>query len=128
MPSGYPNLDRPTPANPGAKPRRAKWDITVCAVLLTVGALGWIAAAGTELFILAFTDNCPAATCDANRASSSIMVALSAAAAVIVAGIVLAIIQIVRRRLAWPFAAAALALSIAAEVVGLVGYMAAVGY
>jgi len=116
------------PVSPGAKPPLAKWDVTLCAVLLIASALGWIAAAGTELFVMAFTDYCPAATCDPNKAFLSIVVALSAAAAVIVAGVVLAIIRIVRRRLGWPFAAATLVLSMVAEALGLVGYVAAVGY
>lgn len=77
---------------------------------------------------MAFTDYCPAETCSADRAFISILVALSAAAALIVVGAVVAIIRIVRRRLAWPFAAATLLLSIAAEVFGFVGYVAAVGY
>lgn len=128
MSSGYPNLGGPPPVIPGAKPPLAKWDVALCAVLLIVSALGWIAAAGTELFVMAFTDYCPAATCNANNAFVSIVVALSAAAAVIVLGVLLAIIRIVRRRPGWPFAAATLLLSLVAEALGFVGYVAAVGY
>jgi hypothetical protein len=39
-----------------------------------------------------------------------------------------ATIRIIRRRLGWPFPAATLVLSIAAEIIGFVGYVAAVGY
>lgn len=102
--------------------------MVLSAVLVVIGAVGWVAAAGMEFFAMAFTDYCPAETCSADRAFMSIAVALSAAAALIVIGAVVAIIRIIRRRLGWPFAAAALLLSIAAEVLGFVGYAAAVGY
>jgi hypothetical protein len=128
MQSGYPNLAGPTPAGPGAKPPPAKWDVALSAVLVIISTAGWIAAAGSELFVLAFTDYCPAETCDAHRASLSIAVALLAAAAFIVIGAVLAIVRIIRRRLGWPFAVATLVLSVAAEALGFVGYIAAVGY
>jgi hypothetical protein len=49
-----------------------------------------------------------------------------AAAGVIVGGIV-TIIRLVRRRPAWPYAAATLALSVVVEIGGVVGYFAAVG-
>lgn len=116
------------PAQLGAKPPVVKWDVALSAGLLIISAVGWIVAAGSELFVLAFTDYCPAETCDANKASQSITIALSVAAAVVVVGVVLAIMRIIRRRLAWPFAVATLVLSTAAEVLGFVGYVAAVGY
>jgi hypothetical protein len=128
MSTGYPNPAGPTLAQAGAKPPVLKWDVGLSAALLIVSAVGWIVAAGSELFVLAFTDYCPAETCDAHQASQSITIALSAAAALIGMGVVLAIIRIIRRRLAWPFAVAVLVLSIAAEVLGFVGYVAAVGY
>lgn len=128
MPSGYPNLAGPAPASPGAKPAAAKWDVALCAVLVIISAAGWIVAAGSEFFVLAFTDYCPAETCNAHNASLSIAVALLVAAALVVVGAVVAIIRIIRRRLGWPFAAATLVLSAAAEVLGFVGFVAAVGY
>jgi hypothetical protein len=128
MSSGYPNLAGPLPTRPGAKRPPNGWDVVLSIVLLIVSVIGWIAAAGMEFFVLAFTDNCPAATCSADKAFLSIAVALSAAAAFVVIGGVLAIISILRRRLGWPFAAATLALSVVAEVLGFVGYMVAVGY
>ncbi|HEY9302668.1 MAG TPA: hypothetical protein VIO95_00075 [Mycobacterium sp.] len=97
-------------------------------VLVVISGVCWVAAAGMELFAMAFTDYCPTQTCSADRASASILVALFVAAALIVVGAVVATIRIIRRRLGWPFPAAALVLSIAAEIVGFVGYMAAVGY
>jgi hypothetical protein len=128
MSSGFPHAARPTPNVAGTKPPRIGWDVALSTVLLVVSAFGWITAAGMEFFMLAFTDSCPAGTCNANKAFASIAVALSVAAVVIAIGAVIAIVRIVRRRLGWPFAAAALALSVAAEILGFVSYMAAVGY
>jgi hypothetical protein len=128
MSSGYPYVARPTPSTPDSTPPRARWDVALAATLLVVSVIGWVVAAGMEFFMLAFTDSCPAETCNADKAFSSVAVALSTAAVVIAIGAVIAIVRIVRRRLGWPFAAAALVLSVAAEVVGLVSYIAAVGY
>jgi hypothetical protein len=128
MSSGYPYLAEPTPSTPVAPRPRAGWDVALTTALLVVSAFGWVGAAGMEFFMLAFTDSCPAETCNADKAFSSIAVALSVAAVLIAVGAVIAIVRIVRRRLGWPFAAAALALSVVAEVVGLVSYIAAVGY
>ncbi len=128
MSSGYPYVAGPTPGAPGVKPARAGWDVALSTVLLVVSVFAWIGSAGMEFFMLAFTDSCPAATCNADKAFASIAVALSVAAVVIAISAVIAIVRIIRRRLAWPFAAAALALSVAAEIFGLVGYIAAVGY
>ncbi len=128
MSSGYPNPIGLSPASPSPKPPVDRTDVVLSTVLLVISAVGWVAAAGMEFFAMAFTDYCPAETCSADRAFTSIVVALSAAAAVIVIGAIVATIRIIRRRLGWPFAAAALALSIAAEALGFVGYVAAVGY
>lgn len=113
---------------PGAHPPRARWDVALSVALLSVCVIVWVIAAGGGLMILAFTDFCPVETCHIHRASVSIAVALSVAAVFIVAGAALAIIWIIRRRLGWPFAAAALVLSVMSEVLGFAGYIAAVGY
>ncbi|MGB6209375.1 hypothetical protein [Mycobacterium sp.] len=128
MASGYPNLAALPPTAPSPKRPTDKSDVVATTVLLVLGAFVWAGAACMELFVMAFTDYCPAQTCSADRAFTSITVGLSAAAALVVLGAVVAILRIVRRRSGWPFAAAALVLSIAAEVLGLVGYVAAVGY
>jgi hypothetical protein len=128
MSSGYPNLAGPPPLLPGAHPPRARWDVALSVALLSVCVIVWVIAAGGGLMILAFTDFCPVETCHIHRASVSIAVALSVAAVFIVAGAALAIIWIIRRRLGWPFAAAALVLSVMSEVLGFAGYIAAVGY
>jgi hypothetical protein len=112
----------------GSKPPANRTDVVLSTVLLVICGLGWVAAAGMEFLAMAFTDSCPTETCSADRAFLSIAVALSTAAALIILGTVVAIYRIVRRRLGWPFAAAALVLSVAAEVFGFLGYLLAVGY
>ncbi|BBX44447.1 hypothetical protein GCM10009641_54270 [Mycobacterium cookii] len=128
MSAGYPYFAGSAATFGGAHPPRAKWDFVLSAVLLTVSLVCWIVAASGGFFVLAFTDFCPAETCHIHQASVSIAVALAVAAAFIVIGAVLAIVRIVRRRLSWPFSAAALTLSIMAELLGFLEYISAVGY
>ena len=97
-------------------------------VLLVLAGLGWVAAAGMEFLMLAFTDYCPPERCSADRAATSVMVSVSAAAVLTLVGSVCTIVRLVRRRSGWPFATATLTLSVVAELVGVVGYVAAVGY
>jgi hypothetical protein len=102
--------------------------VAVSVVLLVLAALGWVAAAGMEFLMLAFTDYCPPERCSADRAATSVMVSVSVAAALTFIGAVCTIVRLVRRRSGWPFAAATLILSVIAELLGVVGYVAAVGY
>jgi hypothetical protein len=128
MSSGYPNFAGPAPIFPGVHPPRARWDIALSAALLSVSLIVWVIAAVGGFMILAFTDFCPAETCHIHNASVSIAVALAVAAVFIVAGAALATLWIIRRRLGWPFGAAALVLSVMSEVLGFAGYISAVGY
>ncbi|WP_245836029.1 hypothetical protein [Mycobacterium rhizamassiliense] len=93
-----------------------------------VAVVGWVAAAGVEFMFLAFTDYCPPDRCSADRAATAVMLSVSAAAVCALVGAVCTIACLVRRRLAWPFATATLVLSVGAELFGVVGYFAAVGY
>jgi hypothetical protein len=102
--------------------------VAVSVVLLVFAALGWVAAAGMEFMMLAFTDYCPPERCSAERAATSVMVSVAVAAALTLVGSVWAIVRLVRRRSAWPYAAATLTLSVVAELAGVVGYVAAVGH
>ena len=97
-------------------------------MLLAVAVVGWAVAAGMEFMILAFTDYCPPARCNADRAATSVLLSVTAAAVLTIVGAVCTIVCLVRRRRAWPFATATLALSAGAELLGVVGYFAAVGY
>jgi hypothetical protein len=97
-------------------------------VLLVVAVVGWAVAAGMEFMMLAFTDYCPPERCHADRAATSVMLSVSAAGVLMLIGAVLTIVWLVRRRLAWPIATATLILSGAAELLGFLGYFAAVGH
>lgn len=93
-----------------------------------VAVIGWVAAAGIEFMFLAFTDYCPPEHCSADRAATAVMLSVTAAAVLTLVGAVCTIVCLVRRRLAWPFATATLVGSAGAELFGIVGYFAAVGY
>ncbi|MEE6139962.1 hypothetical protein SKC41_26995 [Mycobacterium sp. 050128] len=97
-------------------------------VLMVVAVVGWGAAAGMEFMFLAFTDYCPPEHCSADRAATSVLLSVSVAAALTLVGCIWTVIRLVRRRSGWPFAVATLAISALAELLGVVGYFAAVGY
>jgi hypothetical protein len=102
--------------------------VALSIVLMAVAVIGWVVAAGMEFMFLAFTDNCPPQRCSADRAATSVLVSVSVAAACAVIGCVATIVRLVRRRRGWPYAVATLAASAVAELLGVVGYFAAVGY
>ncbi|MCV7427694.1 hypothetical protein [Mycobacterium montefiorense] len=97
-------------------------------VLMVVAVVGWGVAAGMEFMFLAFTDYCPPEHCSVDNAATSVLVSVSVAAALTVIGCVVTIIRLVRRRWGWPYAAATLGASALAELLGIVGYFAAVGH
>jgi hypothetical protein len=102
--------------------------VALSIVLMVVAVVGWVVAAGMEFMFLAFTDYCPPEHCSAGNAATSVLVSVSVAAALTVIGCVATIVQLVRRRSAWPYAVATLATSALAELLGMVGYFAAVGH
>jgi hypothetical protein len=112
---------------PPAKPPIATTDlvISIGALILTV-AFGVVAAA-MGLFSLAFLDSCPPETCSAEGAATAVWIALLAALAIGVVGLVVTVIQLVRRKPGWPFAVATFVLCVIAVVAGGVGYAMAVG-
>ena len=97
-------------------------------VLVVLAVIGWAVAAGMEVMFLAFTDYCPPERCSAEHAATSVVASVTVAAAVTLIGSVWTIVRLVRRRAAWPHAVATLALSAAVELLGVVGYFAAVGH
>ena len=78
-------------------------------------------------FSLAFLDSCPPAKCSADGAATAVMTGLGIAAVIGVAGLVVTIVQLVRRKPGWPFAVATLALCTIAVFLGGVGDAMAVG-
>jgi hypothetical protein len=102
--------------------------VALSIVLMVVAVVGWCVAAGMEVMFLAFTDYCPPEHCSTEHAAASVVVSVLVAAAVTLIGSVWTIIRLVRRRPAWPYAVATLAASAFAELLGVVGYFAAVGH
>ncbi|WAC90044.1 hypothetical protein [Mycobacterium sp. Aquia_213] len=97
-------------------------------VLMVVTVVGWGVGAGMEFMFLAFTDYCPPEHCSAEHAAASVVISVLVAAACVLIGCIATIIRLVRRRSGWPFAVATLATSAVAELLGVVGYFAAVGH
>jgi hypothetical protein len=120
---GYPSYPAPQPS----KPPIATHDLllSIGALVLTV-AIGVIAAA-MGLFLLAFLDYCPPESCSAEGAVTAVGTALLIAFGIGVAGLLVTVVQLIRRKPGWPFAVGTLALCSVAIFLGGVGYAAAVG-
>jgi len=97
--------------------------------ILVIVAIPFVGAAAGFLgiFMLAFLDNCPSETCSAEHAALSVWTAIGVTVCIAVVGIILTIVRLVRQRLAWPFAVGTLLLCGAVGVVGVVGFLIAVG-
>lgn len=79
------------------------------------------------LFLLAFLDYCPAPRCSADGAFAAVGIALLAAVVLGIAGLVVSITRLSRRRTAWPYAVGTMVLCLVAVLLGGVGYFVAVG-
>ena len=108
-------------------PRRSGADLAVSITAMVLTVLLGAAAAVLGLFSLAFLDHCPPRTCSIDGAVDAVFTSLSAAAAIGALGLAGSVIQLVRRKPAWPFAVGTLGLCLAAVVLGGVGYASAVG-
>ena len=106
---------------------RARGDLVISVVALVLTVLLGAAAAVMGLFSLAFLDYCPPETCSADGAVTAVGTALMVAFVVGLIGLVVTIVALVRRSLAWPFAVGTLVLCGVICVFGGVGYAAAVG-
>jgi lysylphosphatidylglycerol synthetase-like protein (DUF2156 family) len=115
----------PPPRHP--KPPIATTDLAVSigALILTVAFV--VVAAAIGLFSLAFLDCCPPESCSAEGAAPAVGVALLAAFAIGVVGLVVTVIQFYRRKPGSPVAVATFDLCALAVVLGGVGYAMAVG-
>src|SRR5258705_4407754 len=122
---GYPRYPAPPPSKPPIP--TSDLVISIGALILTV-AFGVVAAA-MGLFSLAFLDYCPPETCSADGAVTAVGIALLSAFAIGVVGLVVTVVQLVRRKPGWPFAVATFVLCAVAVavVLGGVGYAMAVG-
>ena len=119
----YPSYPPPPPA----KPPIATTDlwVSIAALVLTV-AFGVVAAV-MGLFSLAFLDYCPPESCSAEGAATAVGTALLGAVAIGIAGLVVTVVQLCRRKPAWPFAVGTFVLCAVAVGLGGVGYTMAVG-
>lgn len=111
---------------PQPKPPISTADLWVSIGALVVTVVFGGAAAVMGLFSLAFLDYCPPESCSADGAATAVGIALMAAFAIGVVGLVVTVIQLVRRKPGWPFAVATFVLCAVAVVLGGVGYAMAV--
>ncbi len=113
-----------------APPRKAPVstaDLTVSIIALVLTAFAGAGAAMMGFFLLAFLDHCPPETCSAEGAVTAVGAALVIALAVGIVGAVVTIVQLVRRKPAWPFAIGTLLLCGVICLFGTAGYFSAVG-
>lgn len=122
-PPGYPQY----PGYPPPAPQRSTSDVTISIVIMVLTILMGAAAVFFGIFSLAFLDYCPPATCSAEGAATAVMTSLGVAALVGLVGMVVTIIQLARRKRAWPFAAGTFGLCVLVLFFGVLGYSAAVG-
>jgi hypothetical protein len=115
------------PSYPPPKPPIVATDLWVSIGALVLTVLFGMVAAVMGLFSLAFLDYCPPESCSAEGAATAVFTALVAAFAIGVVGLVVTVIQLVRRKPAWPFAVGTLLLCAVAVGLGGVGYAMAVG-
>lgn len=111
---------------PPTKPQRSGADLAISIAALTLTVLFGAAAAVFGLFSLAFLDSCPPATCSAEGAVYAVLTSLLVAAGIAVIGLVLTIVALVRRKVAWPFGVGTLLLCVLTVFLGGAGYIAAV--
>jgi hypothetical protein len=124
---GYPvQPPMPYPPRPGRPPASAA-DVTISIVTLVLTVVLGAVATFFGVFSLAFIDYCPPESCSAEGAAIAVMTALAVAGLIGLIGMVLTIVALARRKLAWPFAVGTLGLCVVTLFVGALGYMTAVG-
>jgi hypothetical protein len=116
----------PWPPAPAKRPISAV-DLTISIISLVLTLLLGGSAAVMGFFLLAFLDYCPPETCSADGAVTAVGISLIVAVVVGLVGLVVTIVQLVRRSSAWPFAVGTLVLCGVICAFGFAGYFAAVG-
>lgn len=112
---------------PPPKPPVSRADLGISIAVLVVTVLFGGVASVLGLFSLAFLDHCPPETCSVDGAVTAVLTSLLVALVIGVLGLVVTVVQLYRRRPAWPFAVATLVLCVAVVGCGVVGYTVAVG-
>jgi uncharacterized BrkB/YihY/UPF0761 family membrane protein len=107
--------------------RRATWDIVLTIIFMVLAILTSFIGLFAQLFILAFTDDCPPSTCHIDQGVASVGVTWFIVGIVVLLSIVFGIVLLVRRRRAWWVALIGLFTSIVGAIVGFVLYLSAVG-
>ncbi len=97
-------------------------------VLLVIGLFSGVLAFFGEFFIAAFTDDCPPATCHLNAGAASLGITWLVTALVLIACTVVAIIRLVKRRLAWWLGLISIFGVILGSVIGFTLFSVDVGY
>jgi len=115
------------PPVPQAKPPASGGDIAISIVVLILTGLFLAASAFFGFFFLAFLDSCPPETCSVEGAVTAVMSGVGTAVALGLIGLIMTVVQLVRRKRGWPFAVATLVLCVIVVVLGGVGYVIAVG-
>ena len=108
--------------------RRKAWDIALSIVLMALAVVTALIGSFSQLFVLAFTDYCPPASCHIDQAVAGVGVTWAIVAAVLIASIVITIVLLVRRRRGWWVALVGLLVVIAGTILSLVVYALNVGY
>lgn len=114
-------------APPPAKPPVSRADLIWSIIMLVATYAGGAVAAFIGVFVMAFTDNCPPASCHIDTGINVMVTAFVVAAVLAVAGTVLTVVRLTARAMAWPFALITLGLCAMACLVAIAGYIKAVG-
>ncbi len=130
VPPPYPQYYPTHQPGPARTPRRPVivWDVVLTIVLWLVNAAVLGVAAFATIFLLAFIDYCPPQSCSVEGAFGGAGIGALLAILVSLIGLVVGIILMVRRRIAWWVATVALVLSAACWGLGIVLAAGAVGY
>lgn len=118
---GYPGYSVP----PKSPVSGADIAVSVVGLLLTAGMIALAAFFG--IFSLAFLDHCPPESCSAQGAVNAVISAWLIAAAIGLAGLIVTVLQLVRRKRGWPFALGTFGLCLLTFVIGAFAYTMTVG-
>jgi uncharacterized BrkB/YihY/UPF0761 family membrane protein len=115
-------------SSPTPQRTRAVWDIVLSIVFLVIAIVLTVLGGLLGLFSAAFTDNCPASTCNQSLGIAELFGVYGFLIVAVVVAIILTIVFLTRRRRAWWLGASAIVLSIVCAIAAEALYSAAVGY
>lgn len=109
------------------KPPISTVDLVVSIITIVLIAACGVVAAAMYFMMLAFTDSCPPERCSIEGAVAALLTAFIVGVVVGAGGSIVTIVRLVRRKLAWPWALGALMTCGLITMLGVGGYVAAVG-